>query len=104
MAKIDQVDPLKVIAEPRRRQLLQLIWDRELAAGEIADHFDLTFGAVSQHLGVLRQAGFVSVRKDGNHRYYRANQENLGPLRPLLESMWSATLDHLAETIEKDRR
>jgi DNA-binding transcriptional ArsR family regulator len=98
------MDALKIIAEPRRRELLQLIWDRELAAGEIADHFDLTFGAVSQHLGILREAGFVAVRKDGNHRYYRADQEKLGPLRSLLESMWSETLDHLAETIEKDRR
>jgi DNA-binding transcriptional ArsR family regulator len=98
------VDALKIIAEPRRRELLQLIWDRELAAGEIADQFDLTFGAVSQHLGILRDAGFVTVRKEGNHRYYRANQESLGPLRPLLESMWSETLGHLAETIEKNRQ
>ena len=98
------MDALKVIAEPRRRDLLWLIWDRELSAGEIAGHFDLTFGAVSQHLGVLRDAGFVKVRKDGNRRYYRADQENLGPLRPLLESMWASTLDHLAETIEKHKR
>ena len=97
------MDALKVVAEPRRRELLQLIWDRELAAGEIADHFDLTFGAVSQHLGILREAGFVTVRKDGNRRYYQADQERLGPLRPLLESMWSDTLDQLAETIEKNR-
>jgi DNA-binding transcriptional ArsR family regulator len=98
------VDPLRVVAEPHRRRLLQLIWDRELAAGDIAGHFDLTFGAVSQHLGVLRDAGFVTVRKDGNRRYYRADREKLGPLRPLLEQMWSVTLDGLAETIERDRR
>jgi DNA-binding transcriptional ArsR family regulator len=104
VAKIDRVDPLRVVAEPHRRRLLQLIWDRELAAGDIAGHFDLTFGAVSQHLGVLRDAGFVTVRKDGNRRYYRADREKLGPLRPLLEQMWSVTLDGLAETIERDRR
>jgi DNA-binding transcriptional ArsR family regulator len=92
------------VAEPRRRELLRLIWDRELPAGEIADHFDLTFGAVSQHLGVLREAGFVTVRKDGNRRYYRADQERLGPLRPLLEEMWSTTLDRLARTIEQDQQ
>jgi DNA-binding transcriptional ArsR family regulator len=98
------MDALKIIAEPRRRELLQLIWDRELAAGEIADHFELTFGAISQHLGILRDAGFVTVRKDGNRRYYRADPESLGLLRPLLESMWTSTLDHLAETIEKQKR
>ncbi|HUO47153.1 MAG TPA: metalloregulator ArsR/SmtB family transcription factor [Acidimicrobiia bacterium] len=97
------MDALKIVAEPRRRELLHLIWSRELPAGEIADHFDLTFGAVSQHLGILREAGFVTVRKDGNRRYYQADQEKLGPLRPLLESMWSSTLDHLAQTIERDR-
>ena len=96
------MDPVKVIAEPRRRQLLELIWDREMAAGEIAGHFDLTFGAVSQHLAVLRDAGFVTVRKDGNRRFYRADQAGLGPLRAVVESMWSATLDHLAQTIEAD--
>jgi len=97
------MDPVKVIAEPRRRQLLELIWDREMAAGDIAGHFDLTFGAVSQHLGVLREAGFVTVRKDGNRRLYRADHEGLGPLRPILESMWSATLDRLAGTIEGEQ-
>src|SRR3970282_2529173 len=94
------MDPVKVIAEPRRRQLLELIWDREMAAGEIAGHFDLTFGAVSQHLAVLRDAGFVTVRQDGNRRFYRADQAGLGPLRAVVESMWAATLDHLADAIE----
>lgn len=96
------MDALQVIAEPRRRDILGLVWDSELAAGRIAAHFDVTFGAVSQHLAVLREAGFVDVRKDGNRRLYRANQEALGPLRPMLELMWADTLDHLAVTIEKD--
>ena len=72
---------LQVIAEPRRQKILRLVWSKELAAGQIADHFDVTFGAVSQHLAVLRRAGFVSVRKDGNLRYYTADREALGPLR-----------------------
>jgi len=96
------MDPLLVVAEPRRRQILALVWDEELPAGQIASHFEVTFGAVSQHLGVLRDAGFVRVRKDGNRRLYSADKERLGPLRPMLESMWSDTLDQLASTIERD--
>ena len=98
------MDPVRVIAEPRRRDMLELTWNREMAAGEIAEHFDLTFGAVSQHLAVLREAGFVTVRKEGNRRLYRADKRRLGPLRGVLEAMWSETLGDLAATIEADTR
>jgi DNA-binding transcriptional ArsR family regulator len=60
----------------------------------------MTFGAVSQHLAVLRGAGLVSVRRDGNRRFYTADKEALGPLRPMLEAMWRDTLDRLADSIE----
>ena len=60
----------------------------------------MPFGAVSQHLTILREAGFVTVRKDGNRRYYLADRDGLGELRPVLEAMWSATLDRLAEAVE----
>jgi DNA-binding transcriptional ArsR family regulator len=98
------MDSLQVIAEPRRRQILALVWDREMAAGDIAASFDLTFGAVSQHLGVLHRAGFVSVRPEGNRRLYRADKDGLGPLRPVLESMWAGTLDRLADAVEQEQR
>lgn len=96
------MDTLQVIAEPRRRAILALVWDDEMAAGEIAARFDLTFGAVSQHLGVLREAGLVNVRAEGNRRWYRADKDQLGPLRQVLETMWNDTLDRLTETIERD--
>lgn len=96
------MDALKVVAEPRRREILRLVWDRELAAGEIARRFDVTFAAVSQHLGVLREAGFVSVRRDGRIRLYKADRKALGPLRPLLEKMWSGSLDRLARLVEEE--
>jgi DNA-binding transcriptional ArsR family regulator len=97
------MDALQVIGEPRRRDILQLVWDTELSSGEIASRFDVTFGAVSQHLGVLRDAGFVTVRRDGNRRFYRADRERLGPLALALEAMWASTLDRLAEAIETDK-
>jgi DNA-binding transcriptional ArsR family regulator len=97
------MDALQVVSEPRRREILRLVWDRELSAGEIAGQFDVTFGAVSQHLGILRDAGFVRARRDGNRRLYRADREGLGPLAQALEAMWTETLDRLAETVESDR-
>lgn len=98
------MDAWQIVAEPRRREILRLVWDDELSAGDIADRFDVTFGAVSQHLAVLRDAGYVTVRRAGNRRYYRTDKERLGPLRPALELMWTQTLDHLAEAIETDVR
>lgn len=94
------MDALQVVAEPRRRAILHLVWDRELAAGDIAASFDVSFPAVSQHLSVLRDSGFVTVRKQGRTRMYRADRKALGPLRPLLEKMWSEKLDRLAALVE----
>jgi len=98
------MDALQIVAEPRRREILRLVWDRELAAGDIARHFDLSFGAVSQHLGVLRDAGFVHVRRDGKRRYYQADLAGLGTLKDTLESMWSGQIDRLATLAELAER
>jgi DNA-binding transcriptional ArsR family regulator len=98
------MDALQVISEPRRREILRLVWDRELSSGDIAASFDVTFGAVSQHLGVLRQAGFVRVRAEGNRRFYRADRERLGPLAHALEAMWTDTLAQLADAVETEER
>jgi DNA-binding transcriptional ArsR family regulator len=96
------MDALQVIAEPRRRRILALVWDRELPAADIAGHFDVTFGAVSQHLAVLREAEFVTVRKDGNRRFYRADQDSLGPFKQVLETMWGDTLQQMSDSIEAE--
>ncbi len=95
------MDTLQIIAEPRRRQILGMVWEREMAASDIADQFDLTFGAVSQHLAVLREADLVRVRKDGNRRLYSVNNDTIGPYRQILETMWSDTLSRLAKAIEE---
>ena len=94
------MDAWQIVAEPRRREILRLVWDDEFSAGAIAERLGISFGAVSQHLGVLRDAGYVTVRRAGNHRYYRTDKERLGPLRPALELMWARTLDDLAGAVE----
>ncbi|MET8331325.1 metalloregulator ArsR/SmtB family transcription factor [Streptomyces sp. NPDC005181] len=98
------MDAVQVIAEPRRREILRLVWDDELSAGDIAARFEVTFGAVSQHLKVLRDTGLVTLRKDGTKRFYRADREALGPLAEYLQSMWSSKLDTLARLAEEAER
>src|SRR5260221_5909247 len=65
----------------------------ELAAGEIAEAFDVSRTAVSQHLTVLKRAGLLSERRDGTRRLYRARAEGLAGLRDFLDDMWAAALD-----------
>jgi len=93
---------LSAIAEPSRQRILQLVWNRERSAGEIAAVFDVTFGAVSQHLRVLREAGVVEVRAAGARRWYLANRKALGPLAAALEQMWDEKLATLKRHAEEE--
>jgi DNA-binding transcriptional ArsR family regulator len=97
------VDILQVVVEPRRREILRLLWDRELSVGEVASRFPVSFAAVSLHLGVLREAGLVTVRPDGKRRLYRANRDALARLAPMLETMWRQDLDRLAALAEAEK-
>src|SRR5215470_17166393 len=96
-------EALKALAEPRRRAILRLVSDGELAAGEIAAAFEVTRTAVSQHLTVLRNAGLVTERREGTRRLYRARPEGLAGLRELLDDMWASSLDIAAKLAEADR-
>ena len=95
---------LKAIAEPRRRHILTLVRDRELSAGEIAGHFDVTRPAVSQHLNVLKEAGLVSERRDGTRRLYRARLEGFAALKAFLEEFWDQRLEALKREAERKER
>jgi DNA-binding transcriptional ArsR family regulator len=93
---------LKALAGPRRRQILTLVRDGELSAGEIAEHFDVTRPAVSQHLTVLKEAGLVDERRNGTRRLYRARPEGLADLKEFLEEFWEERLDVLKREAEKE--
>ena len=95
---------VQAISEPRRREILELIRNRELAAGEIAAQFDVTRPAISQHLTVLKNAGLVSERRDGARRLYRARPEGLAELRAFLDVFWDHRLDRLKAEAEKEQR
>jgi DNA-binding transcriptional ArsR family regulator len=98
------VEPLQVIAAPRRLRILELVWDQELSAGEIAAQFDVSWPAVSQHLRVLKEAGFVTERRQGTSRIYRADQGALGPLRAAVEEHWRRGLGRVKELAEAEQR
>lgn len=98
---------LAAVSSPRRREILRLVWDRELAAGDIAGAMpDVTFGAVSLHLRALVDAGLLDTRSVHRHRYYRACPDALGSLRESLERMWNDALWglKLAAELEQTRR
>jgi DNA-binding transcriptional ArsR family regulator len=95
---------LKAIAEPRRRQILALVRDGELSAGEIASHFEVTRPAISQHLTVLKEAGLVDERRNGTRRLYRVRPEGLEELKTFLEGFWDTKLDALKREAERKER
>ena len=87
---------MAALQTPRRREILRLVWDTERSAGEIRERFpDVTFGAVSQHLGKLARAGLVTRRREGRRVFYRAEPEALGPLARWLEAEWDDALYRL---------
>jgi DNA-binding transcriptional ArsR family regulator len=103
------IDPrvMTVLASPRRSEILRMVWDNELAAGDIHRAMpDITFGAVSLQLKRLIDAELVEVRSESRNRYYRARKESLGGLGEFLEGMWNSALWQLklAAELEEGRR
>jgi DNA-binding transcriptional ArsR family regulator len=98
---VEQV--LIALGAPRRREILRFVRGGERSAGEIHRALgDLTFGAVSQHLGVLEGAGLLTARREGRRRLYAARPEGLEPLREWLDSMWTAALSSLRRLAEDE--
>ncbi|MGH2711050.1 MAG: metalloregulator ArsR/SmtB family transcription factor [Actinomycetota bacterium] len=95
---------LRAIASPRRREILRLVWSRELSSGDIASHFDVTWPAISQNLRVLEGAGLIRERRRGTTRLYKADRARLGPLKTVLINMWEADLDRLAGLAEAEEK
>lgn len=95
---------LRAIVAPRRREILRLVRRRELSAGQIASHFDVTRPAISQHISILKHAGLVTERRAGTRRLYRARPQGLAELREFLEEFWAARLALLKHAAEAEER
>jgi DNA-binding transcriptional ArsR family regulator len=90
----------QALAEPRRREILRLVRDRPRSVNEIAERFDVTQQAISQHLKVLKDADLVSVRRDGQRRLYVVRPEGLSALRDFLDEFWPDSLRRLKRAVE----
>ena len=98
---------LAAVASPRRREILRLVWNHELAAGAIHRAMpDVTFGAVSLQLRSLLDAGLIDCRPEKTQRFYKARRDALGPVGGMLERMWDDALWRLklAAELEQTRR
>ena len=93
-----------VLAEPNRRQILDLLRDRERPVGELVGALSLTQPAVSKHLRVLRDAGLVEARVDAQRRLYRVRVEPLREIDAWLapyRALWSSSLDALERELDR---
>lgn len=96
---------LIAIADPTRRRIVELLAERERTAGELVDEFDMSAPAISQHLKVLRDAGLVTVRAEGQSRIQMLNPAGFDELDRWLEktrSIWSSRLDALERELRAE--
>jgi DNA-binding transcriptional ArsR family regulator len=99
-----QVDGWTALGDPTRRAIFERLVDRPSAVGELAREFPVSRPAVSQHLKVLKDAGLVVDRPDGNRRIYQVAPEGLGALRAQLDRFWNQALAAYKEAVEQDAK
>jgi DNA-binding transcriptional ArsR family regulator len=95
---------IHAIAEPRRREILNLVSDRELTSSAIASHFDISAPAISQHLKVLEESGVVVVRRAGTKRFYSIRREGFSEIKQYIDRFWDNSLLLLKEAAEEEER
>jgi len=98
-------DVFHAVADPTRRTLLDRLVVKELTVMELAESFEMSLPAVSQHLRVLREAGLVRERRDGRHRVYRLEATPLREVADWLshyERFWRGRLARLGEHLKKN--
>jgi DNA-binding transcriptional ArsR family regulator len=96
---------LDVLAEPTRRRILDLLLERARPVGDLVVELGASQPATSKHLRVLRDAGLVDVRPDGQRRIYALRPEPLAELDAWLEPyrrLWSASLDRLERHLDQE--
>ena len=98
------VGVFEAIAAPRRREILRLLADDELSAGEVGAQFAISQPAVSQHLKILREAGLINERRDAQRRLYSLRAEGLADLHSFLAQVMPVGLQRLKRAAEAERR
>ena len=98
------MDTFTALADPTRRSIIESLAASEASFGELADKFDMSRPAVSQHLKVLREAGIVAARADAQRRIYRLTDDSLDELEAWLgkvRDFWSQRLDRLEQVLDE---
>jgi DNA-binding transcriptional ArsR family regulator len=96
-------DAFNAVAEPRRRDILAFLADRERPVGDIVAALEMVQPSVSKHLRVLREVGLVEMRQDGRRKLYRTNAAAIRPLHEWtgeFERFWRRTLNRVKERAE----
>ncbi len=96
-----QVNGLSALGDPTRREIFERLARGPSAVGELAKDLPVSRPAVSQHLKVLKDAGLVTDRQDGNRRLYQLNPEGIGALRAYLDQFWNQALAAFKEAAEQ---
>jgi DNA-binding transcriptional ArsR family regulator len=99
VSRLNAEAALRAIAHPKRRQMLELVWDGERTATDLAVRCRMSRPAASQHLKVLRQANLVTVRAEGTHRFYRVRADRVAELASILDRFWGDRLARLQEDL-----
>ena len=97
-------DPFNAISEPKRRALIEALVGKELTVNQIVELMGWNQPMVSKHLGVLKQVGIVSERKEGRYRVYKVNADQLKPIQDWViqfEQFWTNSLDHLEDYLNE---
>jgi DNA-binding transcriptional ArsR family regulator len=102
---MDELHGLAALADPTRRRIVELLARREQTAGQIVDEFDLTAPAISQHLKILREAGLVRVRAEGQFRIHAIDPAGFRTIDAWLAKtrrQWERRLDALERAMEEE--
>ena len=99
-----QPSALNALGDPTRRAIFEALAEHPSAVGELARDFPVSRPAVSQHLKVLKDAGLVVDRPDGNRRIYQVDPDGVAALRDYLDRFWSRSLASFKQVVEESQR
>jgi len=100
-------DVFQAIADPTRREIIQLLSKQSLNVNAVADNFDISRPAISRHVRILTECGLLVIRRQGRERYCQADLRKLKQVSDWTDryrEFWTKKLDALEEFLEKDRK
>lgn len=100
-------DVFQAIADPTRRQIINMLAHQTLNLNTVADNFDVSRPAISKHIKILTECGLITIKQQGRERYCRANLKSLNQVSDWVEQyrvFWTNKLDALGDFLEKDNK